>query len=189
MYSAIKQSGVPLYKLARQGKTVERAPREITIHSLGIASFALPDITFIVTCSRGTYVRTVASDLGDALGCGAHLTALRRLQSGNFSIDTAVPLDNLQQISDRGELMSHVVSPNQALAGMPGLELTADGVRRARCGQKITVACFHEPPGAHVMPGQAARLLWHGSLVAVAHCEQTHGDDGVKTFRLSRVFT
>ncbi|TGR36088.1 tRNA pseudouridine(55) synthase TruB, partial [bacterium M00.F.Ca.ET.199.01.1.1] len=78
MYSALKRDGKPLYEYARAGQTVERQGREVTIHSLTLLACALPDITFRVTCSKGTYVRTLAEDIGEALGCGAHLVALRR---------------------------------------------------------------------------------------------------------------
>src|SRR5678809_1380978 len=90
MVSAIKQAGVPLYKLARQGKTVEREPRLVHIYRYSIDRIALPEIDFTVLCSKGFYVRTYAHDIGETLGCGAHLKNLRRTKSGRFSVEGAV---------------------------------------------------------------------------------------------------
>jgi len=96
MVSAIKQDGVPLYKLARQGKTVEREPRFVHVYAHEIQAVRLPLIDFRVVCSKGFYVRTYAFDIGEELGCGAHLQSLRRTKSGRFSVDQAVPVDELR---------------------------------------------------------------------------------------------
>jgi len=97
MVSAIKQGGVPLYKLARQGKTVEREPRLVHVYRYSIDRLALPEIDFTVVCSKGFYVRTYAHDIGEALGCGAHLKNLRRTKSGRFSVDGAITVDELKK--------------------------------------------------------------------------------------------
>ena len=96
MVSAIKQGGVPLYKLARQGKTVEREPRLVHVYRYSIDRLALPEIDFTVVCSKGFYVRTYAHDIGEALGCGAHLKNLRRTKSGRFTVDGAITVDELK---------------------------------------------------------------------------------------------
>ena len=96
MVSAIKLHGQPLYKLARKGQTVERQPREITIHSFDITRIALPDVDFTVRCTKGTYVRTICADFGRRLGCGAHMLELRRLQSGSFNLDNAITIDQIK---------------------------------------------------------------------------------------------
>jgi tRNA pseudouridine55 synthase len=96
MVSAIKHGGVPLYKLARQGKVVEREPRLVHIYRHSIDGVALPDIDFTVLCSKGFYVRTYAHDIGEALGCGAHLKALRRTKSGRFAVDRAITVDEIR---------------------------------------------------------------------------------------------
>ena len=96
MVSAIKMDGVPLYKLARQGKTVEREPRFVHIFAHEIKNVALPEIEFRVVCSKGFYVRTYAFDIGNDLGCGAHLKALRRTKSGKFNLDHAVTIEDLK---------------------------------------------------------------------------------------------
>ena len=99
MHSAIKIGGVPLYKMARQGVEVEREPRFIRVASFDLLSLALPKLTFDLHCTKGTYVRTIAHDLGQKLGCGAHLTALRRTGSGKFSIAQCLPLDQIEALS------------------------------------------------------------------------------------------
>ncbi len=99
MHSAIKIGGVPLYKLARKGEEVEREPRFIRIAAFNLLSFATTKITFDLHCTKGTYVRTVASDLGQKLGCGAHLSALRRTGSGKFTISQCLPLEQIEALS------------------------------------------------------------------------------------------
>jgi tRNA pseudouridine55 synthase len=96
MVSAIKKEGVPLYKLARQGKTVEREPRLVHVYAHEIQAVRLPEIDFRVLCSKGFYVRTYAHDIGEELGCGAHLKSLRRTRSGKFSVDGAVTTAELK---------------------------------------------------------------------------------------------
>ena len=96
MVSAIKQGGVPLYKLARQGKTVEREPRLVHVYRYTIARIESPEVDFSVGCSKGFYVRTYANDIGETLGCGGHLKNLRRVRSGRFSVDGAITVEELQ---------------------------------------------------------------------------------------------
>ena len=97
MVSAIKQDGVPLYKLARQGKEVKREPRPVHIYDYKIDGIRLPEIEFTVVCSKGFYVRTYAHDIGEKLGCGAHLSALRRTRSGKFDVSMTVSWEALKE--------------------------------------------------------------------------------------------
>ena len=99
MFSAIKIGGVALYKLARKGEEVEREPRFIRVAAFELTSFALPRLTFNLHCTKGTYVRTIAHDLGQKLGCGAHLSALRRTGSGQFTIAQCTPLDTIETLA------------------------------------------------------------------------------------------
>src|ERR1700681_1804227 len=96
MVSAIKHGGVPLYKLARQGKVVEREPRLVHVYRYAVDRIALPEIDFSVVCSKGFYVRTYVHDIGEELGCGAHLKSLRRIKSGRFTVDGAITVDELK---------------------------------------------------------------------------------------------
>jgi tRNA pseudouridine55 synthase len=109
MVSAIKQGGVPLYKLARQGKTVEREPRLVHVYRYSIDRIALPEIDFTVVCSKGFYVRTYAHDIGDTLGCGAHLKNLRRTKSGRFSVEGAITVAELQE-ADPVDILSRILT-------------------------------------------------------------------------------
>src|ERR1700761_6527646 len=99
MVSAIKKEGVPLYKLARQGKTVEREPRFVHVYAHEIQEVHLPQIDFRVVCSKGFYVRTYAFDIGEELGCGAHLKKLRRTKSGKFTLEHAVTVQEIQTLA------------------------------------------------------------------------------------------
>jgi len=109
MVSAIKKEGVPLYKLARQGKTVEREPRFVHVFAHEIKNVGLPDVEFRVVCSKGFYVRTYAYDIGNDLGCGAHLKALRRTKSGRFTLEHAVTVEDLLD-KPAAEIASKVLS-------------------------------------------------------------------------------
>jgi tRNA pseudouridine55 synthase len=99
MHSAIKIGGVPLYKMARKGEEVEREPRFIRVVSFELMSFAPPKLTFTLHCTKGTYVRTIANDLGQKLGCGAHLSALRRTGSGKFNLSNGITLAEVEALS------------------------------------------------------------------------------------------
>jgi len=108
MVSAVKKDGRPLYKLARKGIEIERDPRSVTIHSLELLDFRLPDVDFEVRCSKGTYVRTLCADIGRELGCGAHLAALRRNRSGKFKIEDAHTVDAIKQW-EKEQLMEAII--------------------------------------------------------------------------------
>ena len=109
MVSAIKKDGVPLYKLARKGIEIVREPRKVHITSYEVTRIELPEVDFIVNCSKGFYVRTYAHDIGAKLGCGGHLSALRRTRSGKFTLDRAVPVMDLKTVP-REELLKALIS-------------------------------------------------------------------------------
>ena len=109
MVSAKKHGGVPLYKLARQGKVVEREPRFVHVYRHTVDRVALPDIDFSVLCSKGFYVRTYAHDIGQILGCGAHLKSLRRTKSGRFDVADAITVDQVKE-QPREELTKRILS-------------------------------------------------------------------------------
>src|SRR5260221_10539597 len=109
MISAIKRDGVPLYKLARQGKVVDREPRFVHVYAHEIRAIRLPEIDFRVICSKGFYVRTYAHDIGLELGCGGHLSALRRTKSGRFSIDQAITVQEIRDLG-RETLAAKIIS-------------------------------------------------------------------------------
>ncbi len=114
MVSAVKKNGVPLYKLARKGQVVEREPRLIHVYEFALKEFALPDVGFMLRCTKGTYVRTLCADIGRALDCGAHLCRLRRTQSGNLTLDRAVAFDKLMNM-DVSQLEELVIPVHQVV--------------------------------------------------------------------------
>ena len=109
MVSAKKQGGVPLYQLARQGQVVEREPRLVHVYRYTIDRVALPEIDFSVLCSKGFYVRTYVHDIGEVLGCGAHLKSLRRTRSGRFDVSNAVSVDEMKKAT-REEILNRMLS-------------------------------------------------------------------------------
>ena len=136
MYSALKRDGKPLYAYARAGQTVERAPRSITIHAIALLSLALAAGRFTVNvrCTKGTYIRVLAEDIGSALGCGATLARLRRTSVGAFGLQQAVALDQLEGLP-AARRASFLLPVDCLVAGLPAVVLTADTVRRIVKGQ------------------------------------------------------
>lgn len=121
MYSALKRDGKPLYEYARQGIELERPPRPVTIHRLELLECSGQEAVVSVECSKGTYIRTLAEDIGRSLGCGAHLVALRRTSVGPFSLDDAIPLETLQTMP---EPQSVLLNLNALPAGLLPVTLT-----------------------------------------------------------------
>ena len=140
MHSALKHEGVPLYKIARKGGTVERKPRRVQIHELELLARKSDLLEVRVRASKGTYIRTLAEDIGGALGTGAHLAALRRTASGLFSIRDAVTLDELRTSSDRSKLRPLA----SLLQGLPRTELDAAAEARLRNGQSLKISDVRE---------------------------------------------
>lgn len=137
VYAALKHNGTPLYKLARQGKPVQKAPRAITISVLRILDIALPDVRFEVHCSAGTYVRVLCADIGTALGCGGHLSQLRRTIGCGFAIDEAVDLDALKQMGEP-DRNARVIPMAEALHGVPLFRASAELVQWLSHGKPLT---------------------------------------------------
>lgn len=142
MYSAIKKDGQPLYKLARKGIEVERAAREVTIYELELLAYALPDVRLRVTCSSGTYIRALAHDLGESLGCGGHILTLRRTAVGDYSVREAAPLQEL----DPALLAASLQPSDSAVAQMTRLDLSEADTQSVLLGQRV--ARLEEAPRA-----------------------------------------
>lgn len=145
MYSAIKQNGQPLYKLARQGIEVERAARSVTVHELVLETFRpgpRPEAELLIRCTKGTYVRSIAEDLGRALGCGAHVSTLRRIQAGPFAEADCVSLATLQTLKDREAFaeMDRLLRPaDTAVNALPLVVLVESAGFYLRQGQPVLV--------------------------------------------------
>ncbi len=184
MFSALKRNGVPLYKLARGGGEIPREAREIEISALDIESLDLPFVTVSVCCSRGTYVRTLAHDIGLALGCGAHLVALQRTRSGPFTLSAALPLDRLREMAAGGDLAQCVTSPHDALGHLPDLQVNDHGRTKVANGIAPGWDDFTFLPALPCREGEKVRISRHDRLLAVA--EIVSGSEGLT--RLLRVF-
>ena len=139
MHSALKHQGRPLYAYAREGQSIERAPRRVVVHELVLERLEGPDLDLLVRCSKGTYVRTLAEDLGEALGCGGHLTALRRTAVGPFGVDDAVTLDRLAAVLE-SERPRALLPVEVLLRSWPRVLLAKDAETRFRQGQRVAAA-------------------------------------------------
>ncbi len=139
MYSALKRDGKPLYQLARQGIEVERTPRKVVIHDLELLGYAGERCRFRVACSKGTYIRTLMEDIGNALGCGAHLTALRRVTVGDLSVSGTVTLDQLAALSEADRL-AYLSPPDALLQSLPSVRLDDPAAERFCHGNPVIVS-------------------------------------------------
>lgn len=168
MYSALKHQGKRLYELARQGVEVEREPRRVLIHQLTLGEIALPEFQLQVHCSKGTYVRTLAEDIGEALGCGAHVVALRRTGVGPYTGQRMYTMEELEELAAGGQaaLDALLLPLDTALGDWPRVEVGADAAFYMRQGQPVLVP--KAPTSGWV------RVYHGGSLLALAEVQ----DDG-----------
>ena len=135
MFSALKMAGRPLYSLARRGIMVERARREVTIFGIEIAGFSLPFVEMRISCSKGTYIRSLCNDIGEILGMGAHITSLQRTRIGRFHIEDSITLDELQECPDAGNVF---VGIDDALGHLEEISLDEREFTRAKNGLSVT---------------------------------------------------
>lgn len=148
MVSAVKVDGERLYEKARRGEEVEREPRAVTIDDLTLESFepgGRAHATFVVTCSPGTYVRTLAHDVGRVLGCGGSLTALRRIGNGGFTVDDAVPLDEIERRGEAGTLPEVLLSKAEALRHLPRVDVDLEAAADVATGRSLPAAGVDGP--------------------------------------------
>ena len=167
MYSALKRDGKPLYEYARAGQVVEREGRQVTILALEMLACALPDVMFRVTCSKGTYVRTLAEDIGEALGCGAHLVMLRRTGVGALTLENAVTLDALSD-ADEPARDAWLQPVDALLSTFPAVTLDGEAARRFLHGQRLPL---HELVVDRAQWGESQRVRVYDAdarLVGVA---------------------
>ena len=180
MFSALKKDGVRLYALARQGQEIERAPRSIQIDRLELRRRSDNEVEFEVTCSRGTYVRTLAADMGAALGCGAHLLQLRRLACDHLSLTQATTLEELEDAMAGGN--APLITLANALSHLPAVTWDSRSIARLRQGQQEMLLQLKLPaPGASLL----SILDQAGELVALV---QWAVDPSGGRWRLYRVF-
>jgi tRNA pseudouridine55 synthase len=178
-YSAVKVQGRKAYEMAREGEEVELAARKITVYHLEVLEWAPPEVVIDVHCSSGTYVRSLANDLGAALGCGAYLVGLRRTKSGRFSLREATPLRKLQEAFQAGNWYRFLIPAAEALAEWPAIELSPDDVENVRHGHRIKAA-------ADSQPGSVRGVSTQGELVAIM--ELVTGETGAPEWQPRKVF-
>jgi len=138
VYSAVKFKGKPLYRWARRGVVVTPEPRTVEVFQVDIVEMDLPRITFTVSCSKGTYIRSLCADIGDVLGCGAILYALRRTRSGSFSEAAALFLDGLTEEEKRERLISALIPLDEAISGLKAIYVGAPLAKKIREGAQLT---------------------------------------------------
>ena len=168
MYSALKRDGKALYEYAREGITLEREARPVTIHKLEMLAYDAPMLTIRVTCSKGTYVRVLGEDIGAELGCGAHLNALRRIQVGALTVDGMVTLEQLQAHDNPLSLLAPV---DALLSSFPRVELTPELAARFLNGQRL--ALNREPVTLPETPGRVR--VYHGDKLLGTAILQDYG--------------
>ncbi len=163
-YSAVKVHGRKAYDMAREGEEVDLAPRKIQVYNLELLEWAPPEVVIDVYCSSGTYVRSLAHDLGEKIGCGAHLVGLRRTKSGRFTLRDAVALRKLREAFDLGTWYQYLIPAAEALSDWPAVELTDDQVDLIRHGHRI--------PGIPINQKLARGVSAQGELVALLEFDE-----------------
>jgi len=164
MYSAIKRGGKSLYKLARKGIEVEREPRRVSIHEIRCLNLFADRVELEIHCSKGTYIRALAHDLGQALGCGAHVESLRRLAVGELSIDSAVGLEQLQAAGSQAAREALLLPVDVALSGLPDVHLTPLAAHYLCRGQPVSVRHSHQPGWVRLY-ADGSRFLGMGQVL------------------------
>jgi tRNA pseudouridine55 synthase len=159
-FSAVKVHGRKAYEMARQGEEVELTPRKIQVYHLEVLEWAPPEAVIDVHCSSGTYVRSLANDMGTVLGCGAYLVGLRRTKSGRFSLRDAVPLRKLQDAFQAGNWYQYLIPAAEALADWPAIELNPDEVEEVTHGHRVKAA-------PDTKPGLVRGVSMAGELIAI----------------------
>jgi tRNA pseudouridine55 synthase len=173
MYSAIKVDGEPLYKAAREGRVVERRPRTVTIARLEVLGVADDEVTFDVTCSKGTYIRTLCADAGERLGAGAYMQALERRRVGAFGIDRAMTLTDVEAAVRNGTIGERVLSIDEALVDVPAADVDAATADRVCHGVPLPASRVARWTGA-CRAGGLVRIRTGGVTIALGTAPVDH---------------
>jgi tRNA pseudouridine55 synthase len=194
MFSAVKMQGMPLYRLARKGMEVERKPREVEIYEIQVEGMDLPLVRFKVSCSKGTYIRALGRDIGRKAGCGAHLVSLRRVRSGPFTLDQAIPWERMKDLTAPDALSTWLISLNAALPGLPEVVGDEPMMKKARFGREMRVQDLSSKNLPAFKKGEWLKMSSpEGGLVAILKSELRGADlpwthPGAVALRLLRVF-
>jgi tRNA pseudouridine55 synthase len=170
MFSALKVNGTPLYKFARKGISLERKPRTISIYALAVTNITLPHVTFEVTCSAGTYVRTLCADTGKKLSCGAHLVELTRLQSGLFYLEDAMSLDQLRTTTADTAPQDNLLSLSKSFKYLPNITVGSNLITLLKEKKAVPVSQIKNLSRTTLNRGDLVKLSSPGdSHIALVH--------------------
>ena len=173
-YSALKVGGQPAYRLARKGEIVPLPARSVDVFALDILSVDLPDVSFRAVVSKGTYIRSLAADIGRRLGTGACLESLRRTGAGPFSLDEALPLADIIRLAESGGLLSHIYSPDRALSFLPAVRVNERQAKMVENGRSLHL---DELDPGDIPPGPVRIMADGQALLAVYEYKPTKGPE------------
>jgi tRNA pseudouridine55 synthase len=194
MFSAVKIKGKPLYRMARKGIEIEREEREVHLYDLQIQKIDLPMIDFRVSCSKGTYIRALARDIGKRIGCGAHLVSLRRTRSGPFTLEQAIPMEKVKTLSGVEALRSFLIPLREVLLGLPEVIGDERLIRKVRYGKEMVARDLDPQTLPPFEEGQWLKMSSpEEGLVAILRSELRGGEIGKAdpervVFRPVRIF-
>lgn len=159
MFSAIKVNGKKLYELAREGKVIERNPRRVKIHSITIESMELPNLTFKVNCSKGTYIRALCADIGEKLGCGAAMSTLKRTRVGTFGIEQALTLKQVEELVSKDRLMEYVIPSDKVFENYCAVRTNPQSDKVLANGNKLYIKQIEtDEPKKRFLDGELVRV-------------------------------
>ncbi|HOO90917.1 MAG TPA: tRNA pseudouridine(55) synthase TruB, partial [Syntrophales bacterium] len=193
-YSAVKFKGKPLYKWTRQGIDIEPPVRSVDVHHITVEEIRLPFVTFTVSCSKGTYIRSLCADIGDALGCGACLSSLRRTRSGSFEEENAISLECLADGEAIGILKKSLIPVANALPGFRNIVVDQDTANRIRQGYQPDCGVLNDKKTPLMEKGDLVKFMMQdGSIIAVAKTlfsaeEVSQLSEGKQVAKILRVF-
>ncbi len=170
MYSALKVNGKKLYGLARQGREVERQPRHVDILSINILEMNLPDVRFVVSCSKGTYIRTLCADIGDKLACGAAMAALKRTRVGSFKIEDAITLSKVQELAASGQCEDYVVAPDYIFMEYAGAVVKPEAENALANGNKLRLNQVEIKDNCYLKEGDLIRIYNGRKVFKAVYC-------------------
>lgn len=194
MFSAIKIQGKPLYQLARKGIEIERKAREVEIYQIQSERIDPPLVFFKVSCSKGTYIRSLGREIGRKIGCGGHLLSLRRVRSGSFTLDQAIPLEKIKEFTQINGILPWVISLEDALTGLPKVIGDERMIKNVRSGREMKVQDLPSKDFPVIKKGQWLKMLSpEEKLVAILKSEIKDGNIPLENpqtvvFRPIRIF-
>ena len=185
MYSAVKVNGKKLYELAREGKEIERKSRTIEVYDIRIRQFLPPDrVEIDVDCSKGTYIRTLCSDIGKALGCGGHMAELLRTRTGAFSLENAIKLDELKALAEQEKVEEALLTMEEALKDFPVVKVSEKSAKFLYNGGKIQERFFTEKPASYKEGDIVATYDHENNLVGLYEIKKEESNFFIKPFKM-----